>query len=214
MRGCACTKTASITLFKHHAERDMGWYGPSGDCGCCGSTVCEDCEVITYFTISIGDPICPGTADPDPGFCSRNDGTYVFRTTGTAVGNCTWVESLDSGQCFNDPGEPYFYWYIGFVATSSGGCGGSGDKVSIDFTAVTGGVRVRVIIERDYWHQTGDSPIVTNSGGYTFTFEDTFETCADAIGATLPYVGVSTTNCTGTAPGDYCDVASAVVTVG
>jgi len=193
----------------------MGWFGPAGNCGCCDEA-CEPCAEITYFTIDIADPVCTGTATPDPGFCSRNNGTYVFRTVGSPTGDgCAWIVSpLASGICEDAIG--FGYYYIGYVAMSGGGCGAGTMAAVISFANDPGGgVIITVSLQYSYnYINDFASPAVRNSSVYYFTFSDTFATCADAVGATLPLTDTNISLCQGSDPGDFCDVASAVVTIG
>lgn len=186
----------------------------AGGCGCCALD-CDDCDAVTYFTIEIDDPVCAGTGDPDPGFCSRNNGTYIFRTVGTPIGDCSWlVAPLATGSCNSE----FELIYIGYGTDSLGNapCGQPTPAMHaiIEFVAVGGQVQVSVYLQYAYIRESASSPGDTDSATYLYTFRDTFDTCADAIGATLPHVDTDVSICEGSDPGDFCVVESATVTIG
>ena len=188
----------------------MGWYGPRGNCGCCGF-VCEDCDdVLTVAVSSISaPPECPD------GCSGLTAGTYVFRTVGspfTFGDGCGWLINIGADNCGLDD-DPLIY--IGFINTSSGGCGDS-NSLAITFTPVTGGVRVTVVITMHYQFDTISAPPLgtAKSSKLVYTWYDDFDTCADAVGATLTFRSAVETPCYGGGTGDFCGLGSCTVTIG
>lgn len=189
----------------------MGWFGPSGNCGCCGLN-CDDCDPVTTLALYIADIDCDGTIDaPGLPLCTRNNGTYVIRTSFTEIASCKWSKSLLGEKCNGTEDN-------GFTTTAiqQPPAGSLNNRIEIEFLAATGGgVTVRVMITRGYYVTT---PANIGTGGdqseFVFTFEDTFATCADSIGATLPLISTVETVVNGSSTGDICNVAGALVTLG
>ena len=58
----------------------MGWFGPSGDCGCCGSTeTCPSC--LDDYTELIITGLGTSALGPCASDCDARNGTYLFRAS-------------------------------------------------------------------------------------------------------------------------------------
>mgnify|MGYP007100053349 CR=1 FL=1 len=184
----------------------MGWHGPRGSCGCCNTFACDDCDAVTYFSIS-------GLTDPSgcTGGCTKYEGTYVFRTIGSQISDCAWQCLLASENCGLDDSPQI---YIGVLPTIIGGCGGTGIYATVFFASDPGGVKITLQIELHYQLKYFTAPVTYDSRRYLYTFEGVFAACSDAIGATLALTGTSASFCAGGDPGDLCGVNSAIVSLG
>ncbi len=175
----------------------------AGGCRCCNTFTCNDCNVITYFSLS-------GLSNPAdcPGGCTNIHGTYVFRTVGTQTGTCRWSVPFSFQFNCGGSGEALF----GQFPT---GCNLAGiDNAIIEFADNgSGGVLVTVTITLQYELQ--DAFVTIGAGRTASVFTGSFASCSAASGQTLTLQSSTSTLCFGTDPGDFCSIAAnLVITLG
>jgi hypothetical protein len=166
----------------------MNWFGPSGDCGCCGG-VCPECDTFTSVVIS-DLTSCTG--------CTDIEGTYVVRDIGDPwLVTCSVnIVALSSGTTCS-----------GVIVTGAGQPGSP--RIIVTLSSVGGSVKCDIDFVVKYTDSVG-AP--TFQSEYITRFSATVATCADLVGAVFTFVS-STETGFGTLPGDVCGMESATVTL-
>lgn len=181
----------------------MGWFGPSGNCGCCGGeTACGGCTSLTYITLS-------GLSNADcASGCDAKNGTYVFRSTGDPMPeNCSWCPATWGGDnCGLDDDPGLYVRGVGQGANCE-------SSFCVQLIPITGGIRVLITLILATLEE-GATPKSQNT---IVRFRKDFADCA-SISGNIPWLSTVTSDCGGafgtTLSGDLCGAASATVTIG
>lgn len=169
----------------------------AGGCKCCGVSTCV-CDSLSYFTISgLANAACTSG-------CNGKNGTYVFRS---GSGGCSWSGSWGNDNCGTSDG-PYIGSWVSSPCLST-----PNDVWSVGFSVVSGKLRVTIgiIIKATNRDAFGFATAQTSIAAI---FQADFNSCADAVGATLPLFSSTTSDCSLGGVGDFCGLLGATITIG
>ena len=181
----------------------MGWFGPSGDCGCCGLDCTTCTNPFTAVTISgLTHGVCTTG-------CSNGDGIYIVRSSGDPIpGNCTWTRGFMAA--YNCALFSASNVYItGFCSCNSSL---QVSNLSVQLVPSGSGLLVKVSLSCDFCDTiTAGGPYFTK---HTSLFTRTAATCGDITGSLTFDSSTSTAlgGCTNNI-GDFCGFDAATVTL-